>query len=338
MILMQFPHKYPASRSMRPSRRPASMSESAQPVSIPSLDGTLGALEIGAILGTFLLGVSTLQTFNYFRQFPKDSKFLKTVVAVVWILEVGHSICIWYTVYSLTVTFYAQPAHLAKPPHSMAFQALFTALIIPFIQSFFAYRIRVLSGQWTITIICSILSFARFVFGLMGCGLFYTASGFAALRGGLVFWATITTSSLGIAVDFITASSLCYLLWKIKRSGTHFVQTRKMLDGLIFWTIETTLITSITGLLQLVFFRTRADLVWGTFYLIQTKLFSNSMLASLNNRQSIRAGQDNVLSLGSAGAKQSNVVIQMHRITETTNDMEMTPKNMGSEQSFSREV
>ncbi|KAJ7115662.1 hypothetical protein C8R44DRAFT_793135 [Mycena epipterygia] len=33
---------------------------------LPSLDGTLGNLEIGLVLATFLYGIQTLQTFNYY--------------------------------------------------------------------------------------------------------------------------------------------------------------------------------------------------------------------------------------------------------------------------------
>jgi hypothetical protein len=49
---------------------------------IPNLNGTLGATEIGAVLGTFLCGIQTLQTFNYFRAFPRDSVGLKTTVCM----------------------------------------------------------------------------------------------------------------------------------------------------------------------------------------------------------------------------------------------------------------
>jgi hypothetical protein len=44
------------------------------------LNGSLGAIEIGAVLGTFLFGIETLQTFNYYRNFRKDSKLLKITV------------------------------------------------------------------------------------------------------------------------------------------------------------------------------------------------------------------------------------------------------------------
>jgi hypothetical protein len=45
------------------------------------LNGSLGATEIGSVLGAFLFGVETLQTYNYFRNFHRDSILLKTTVS-----------------------------------------------------------------------------------------------------------------------------------------------------------------------------------------------------------------------------------------------------------------
>jgi hypothetical protein len=47
---------------------------------IPPLDDTLGAMEIGAVFATFLFGIGTLQTYEYYRLFPKDPAPLKWMV------------------------------------------------------------------------------------------------------------------------------------------------------------------------------------------------------------------------------------------------------------------
>ena len=44
------------------------------------LNGSLGALEIGAVLDVFLFGILTLQTYNYYCDFSDDSTFLKCAV------------------------------------------------------------------------------------------------------------------------------------------------------------------------------------------------------------------------------------------------------------------
>jgi hypothetical protein len=57
------------------------MSISSGPT-LPALHGTLGSIEIGLVLGTFLFGLLTLQAFNYFRTSTNDTLLLKTLVGV----------------------------------------------------------------------------------------------------------------------------------------------------------------------------------------------------------------------------------------------------------------
>ncbi|KAJ7923634.1 hypothetical protein B0H13DRAFT_2316345 [Mycena leptocephala] len=54
---------------------------------IPALDSTLGAIQVGGVVSTYLFGIETLQAYYYFRKFRADSVWLKVMVAVVWLLE-----------------------------------------------------------------------------------------------------------------------------------------------------------------------------------------------------------------------------------------------------------
>jgi hypothetical protein len=47
---------------------------------LPPLDNTLGAVEIGGVLATFLFGLATLQTYNFYHQFPSERSVLKWTV------------------------------------------------------------------------------------------------------------------------------------------------------------------------------------------------------------------------------------------------------------------
>jgi len=40
----------------------------------------IGGLEIGVLLATLLYGMGTVQTYLYYRNFPKDSRRMKTTV------------------------------------------------------------------------------------------------------------------------------------------------------------------------------------------------------------------------------------------------------------------
>ncbi|KAJ7165466.1 hypothetical protein C8R43DRAFT_986471 [Mycena crocata] len=303
---------------------------SASPPALPPLDGTLGATLIGAVFGQFLFGIETLQTFNYYRNFPKDAKILKVLVAVVWFVELGHSITLWHALYSMIVTFYGQFEHIVNPPHSIEMTVLFSAMINAIVQTFFAFRIRTLSGFWYITALCSLLTAARFAFNMILLVNFWeSTSGFEILHT-KVRWAMLGVSSLGPSVDIIIATSLCFFLWQIRVSGSQFQQTRRMVDTLIVWSVETTTITSAAGILQLILFLRRSDLAWMTFFLIQPKLFSNSIMAHLNGRERFRNNGTSIQNIASDNygfestrrgpQNNSNVVIRMHQMSETTHN------------------
>ncbi|KAJ7440203.1 hypothetical protein B0H11DRAFT_2099985 [Mycena galericulata] len=264
------------------------MPDTIQTSQFPALDGTLGAMEIGAVLGTFLFGIETLQTFNYYRRFPEDSKLLKATVAVIWCLELVNTICGLGAIYIMTVTFYghAPNQHILNPPHTLNITILLSAPINALVQLFFGNRIRVLSGHWHIMVLCVVLTLLRFICDVALTIAFWVSPlGFSVLRANY-HWEMITASSVGPAVDGLIAVSMCFCLWRVRGSG--FKRTQRMVDTLIVWTVETTLITSVAGIMQLVLFLARADLSFMAFFFIQPKLFSNSMLASLNGRQRLR--------------------------------------------------
>ncbi|KAJ6493263.1 hypothetical protein C8R45DRAFT_1212659 [Mycena sanguinolenta] len=280
---------------------------SASSPTIPALDAYLGTTLIGGVLGTFLFGIATLQTYIYYNLYPTDSTLMKTVVSALWFIELGHTISFWHAFYQLTVTFYGQFAHIFDPPHSLELTILFAALVNVIVQTFFAYRIRTLSGKWLMPVTCSILTIARFAFDMELLVSFWSsASGFRLLQTSM-HWAMILVLSLGLAADILIAASLCFFLWQIRSTGGHFQQTRNTVDTLIVWSVETTTITSAAGMLQLIFFCARPDLVWMTFYLIQSKLYSNSILAHLNGRDRFRQSRT-VISSTSDTAHSGRVV------------------------------
>ncbi|KAJ6563410.1 hypothetical protein DFH09DRAFT_1159074 [Mycena vulgaris] len=289
---------------------------------IPALDGSIGVTEIGSVFATFLYGIETLQTFNYYRQFPKDPWFLKTLVAVIWFLELGHTICTLHAVYATTITFYGQLQYVFNPPRTLYLTILFSSTINAVVQTFFAIRIRLLSNQWPVTILCCTLNLARLACNMGLIAVCWNSTSFLILETRLHKLMT-AASSIGPCVDIIVATSLCYWLWRMRASN--FKHTSTMVDTLIIWTVETTLITSLAGIMQLILFLTRpGDVSWIAFYLMQAKLFSNSLLASLNGRQRFRADNQpqtsGVVAVPTLDSRSNGLVIRMDRMTETGQD------------------
>ncbi|KAJ6457125.1 hypothetical protein C8R47DRAFT_1082153 [Mycena vitilis] len=293
---------------------------------IPPLDDTLGAIEIGGVVGTFLFGILTLQTYHYFRNFPKDPK----LVTIMWsgfkqyhtpnpfddvaprFLELGHTISTWHL-------------FISSPPRSLTMTILFSAPIYFIVQVFFANRIRVLSGRWFVTIICWALTFLRAVctFAMLAVTLSIATLGDLEIK---YQWLMATGLSLGVGVDVIVASSLCYCLWEMRSVSAK--QTRQMVDTLIVWTIghSADFDRTETGLLTGLFRATTNEytaVTWFPFYLILAKSFSNSLLASLNGRQLFRE-TPKVVNIDPEGAATSlsppspqDVVFEMRNLTGT---------------------
>jgi hypothetical protein len=89
-----------------------------------------------------------------------------------------------------------------------------------YIQAFFAYRIRGISGRWEITIVCWVLSFLTLVWSALGGvesimaidNVRYEAHGEAQWS-----WLILTMLAVSASLDMIIAASLSYYLWTQKQ-------------------------------------------------------------------------------------------------------------------------
>ncbi|KAJ7479197.1 hypothetical protein FB451DRAFT_1451096 [Mycena latifolia] len=311
-----------------------------------SLPGTLGNIDIGLVLAIFLFGLETLQTFNYYRQFPQDALKLKILVAGIWSLELAHTASTCLAVYSMTVTFYGQPQHIEHPSFSFVLTLFFHSLLSAIVPTFFAFRVRVLLMRWPITILCCFLNLVRLLSNLALLGELWRDEEVVLVETKLA-WVVITASAVGPVVDIIIAVSLCYALWRFKNPD--FKRTSWLVDTIILWThvgcsatgslprtpgpfldLTSTTHSLFTALYLPALLGTLrnvpAKVSWIIFWLIQAKLLSNSLLASLNGRQRLRSrndlqpnGSSHVVAF-EAGVPTGNtgLVIHMERISEVT--------------------
>ncbi|KAJ7609192.1 hypothetical protein DFH06DRAFT_188914 [Mycena polygramma] len=282
----------------------------ASPHALPPLDSTLGAIEVGGVVSTYLFGIETVQVYYYFRKYQDDSLWLKSMVAAVWIFELGHTISAWHAIYSVSVTFYCQPQHLEVPPHSLEVTILFASLIYIVVQGFFANRVRIFSGKWFVTVVCWVLTILRATSNLTMMGIEWANPNVTTLQ--VKFrWLMAVALSLGVTVDIVITLSLCYWLWQIRQSK--FEQTRKIVDTLLVWSVETGVVTTVASAMFLILFLGRNDLAWFPFFLVQVKLYSNSLLVSLNGRQHLRSSAD-VLDLSSGSGSTGRTLSVGNRV------------------------
>ncbi|KAF9564952.1 hypothetical protein CPC08DRAFT_705016 [Agrocybe pediades] len=248
-------------------------------------DLTLGAVEIGVLVSTFLFGVVTVQCYVYAFRFPKDPLFLKFLVPFVWLLELAHTICICQALYVVTIRQYGRPQLLDIPPQSLNVAILFSGFIGPIEQGWFSHRIYKFSGQMYLPLFCASLAVTRW---FMSTALAIVAFHRLTVEQYIQKWCWLLSSILviGAISDAILALALCYYLSQWRH--TAFKRTTRLLDRLMLWSIETGLLTCIGAVALLACFIAMPDtFVWIGIFSILARLFSNTFLASLNARPTL---------------------------------------------------
>ncbi|KAF8233240.1 hypothetical protein L208DRAFT_900235 [Tricholoma matsutake] len=231
---------------------------------------TYGANLIGLILASVLYGVTLLQIFFYYRQYPRDSFFTKGLVFVVWFLDTAQLVLITIDSYWYLVTNYNKPEVLGKATWSSNVQIDCNGLIGLLVQCFFARRVWRLSGNIWITVIIVILAFVHFSLGIV-----FTVEGFILVDTKMfrkLIWATSTGLGSAAAADMIIACALCYYLLK---NRTGFERTNSIITTLIMYSLTTGSITSVLAFLSLVTFATLpGSNVWQALFWILGKCTS----------------------------------------------------------------
>jgi hypothetical protein len=306
--------------------------------SLFKLNITLGAFEVGVLISVFLFGIVTCQSYVYYRKFPLDAWILRLLVAIIWILELGHTLSITHSLYTITVTDFGNPIRLLKPPYSLNLSILCSAFIGPLVQAWFAYRVLKFSERLYIPVFCWFLSFLRCVATIVAAIEAFPAPNIITFE---TQWQWLLTFILtvGAAVDIIIAVSFCYFI-KQHRS-TSFGRTVKTINQLMIWTVETGLVTSVGAVAMLICFLIMPEnYIWLAIFTFLAKLFSNSLLAALNARSVNRDKEPDPVSstffdkMPSSGSvwepiKQSRypgIAIEMARTTEVVRDDESFDK------------
>ncbi|KAF8214086.1 hypothetical protein K438DRAFT_1802842 [Mycena galopus ATCC 62051] len=260
-------------------------------------DTTLGALEIAIIGCAFLFGIVTVQVYIYHRAYPDDSRFVKSLVAAVWVLELGHMIATSHAVYMEIIKKFGDPVVLVKMPISLTIGILLEGLVTFIVEGFFTYRIYVMYQTHYFAFVCWFLASVR----LMASTAYFIVS-LAPPTNTEIFttfadkwsWLIETLQIIGAVTDVLIAIALC--VYYLRNNDTTFSSTKILIDKLLMWAISTGLITSLDSVLSLIFFLTmRSNMVWIIMYIWLPKLYSNSFMATLNARNGLReAGKHGV--------------------------------------------
>jgi len=261
---------------------------------------TLGALLAGTFIAIFLFGLATVQVYLYYDRCHKDSRLLKTLVAFVWCCELAHTICVADSIYVATITLYGQPEKLVRLPIALNLTVAFGGPVTACVQAFYTDRIRRFVGNLYVPVLLWTLSFLRLVGSYVLVVVSFhvpSVTEYEAVWG----WMFTLLFTMGAFIDLAIASFLGYSLHRQRKKV--FKTTVKVLDRLIWWTVQTGLVTSIVAVAVVICFQTmKNNLIWITLYTCLGKVYCNSLMVMLNARKDVGSGSIYELEISTPGA------------------------------------
>ncbi|KAI0661650.1 hypothetical protein C8Q70DRAFT_1051974 [Cubamyces menziesii] len=253
-------------------------------VASTSLDTTIGVIFVGFLFTGCLFGVTSAQSTWYFRHYPNDRHILKLLVRTIWVLDAVHLGLYGATMFTYLVQKQAANSGQNPLPWTSNVQLLCNAFAIAIIQSFYALRIWTLSKQRILLAVMITFIVATWAFSVVlfiKTLLTKTVAQFVLLTP-----FDIALSVMSASTDGLLCGALVVLLCR-SRTGT--TGANRLINKLMLYTVHTSLLTSIYAILSVIMVLVSPMSSWFVmFYYIGARLYSVSVLATLNAREGLR--------------------------------------------------
>ncbi|KAL4265198.1 hypothetical protein AB1N83_002830 [Pleurotus pulmonarius] len=257
-----------------------------------------GAQELMVSIASFFVGMLSIQCWNYFRSDKNDGIIVRSLVAVLWTLEVAGMACRWLGFYAGAGS--QRQRQDNQDPAFVLAPGILNSFTGPLVQAYYIFRIFRLSSSRAAPYLCWLATFASFAIQLA------TSIGLTQTKSVNVQWKLrwdswyIASMALSAGIDLTITAILCYLLYR-RKDPDQTTRCGKLLDQLIVWTIQTGLITSIFACAGLVVFVA----AWNSYswiYLtgILSRLYPMTMLATLNARPMFQQTADDSMTVNIA--------------------------------------
>ncbi|KAH7882680.1 hypothetical protein F5I97DRAFT_1816535, partial [Phlebopus sp. FC_14] len=245
-----------------------------------------GPILIGIIFNTLLYGIMISQTFLYFTTYKRDSWWLKLFVVYLFLADTVNSVFDLVYIYNCLINHFGlQVRLLTGNPGSMVTTTActtdpaMTGIIGSSVQLFFAWRVHVISKSIPAVIaivICAVVNLLASLGTAIGDGIVLEFMMLRKLQVVVIIW--LAAAAVGDVL--ITAT----LVWHLSRRKTGLAATDDLINRIMRLTVQTGLITAVCAVVDLAFYLTNANGIHLIFNLPLAKLYSNSLLSSLNYR------------------------------------------------------
>ncbi|PBK84706.1 hypothetical protein ARMGADRAFT_1169928 [Armillaria gallica] len=276
-----------------------------------------GPIFIGLMFNLLLYGIMITQVYLYFAAYKQDKLVVKlfvspifvvvdaryitsTKVLLLFLCDIINTGFDFAYLYDCFVLHFSEAAYLAKATWVFSTDPAMTGIISGFVQLFFAWRIFVLTSNVClcgIVVLLALLGTAGGIATAAECGITSQFLEFQRFQDVVTIW--LASDCL---CDIVITFLLVHHLHDRRGQKTGFKRSDDLIDKIIRITVQTGLITSLCALVDLitylslvmlillVIYSTRPRALQPTgihliFNLPLSKLYTNSLMSSLNSRE-----------------------------------------------------
>ncbi|PBK85824.1 hypothetical protein ARMGADRAFT_1017632 [Armillaria gallica] len=256
------------------------------PVEIPGINVPLltGPLVLGYMWGYGLFGVLTVQMYIYYVYFnSKDDWKMRLYVWFMFLLELIFTIFTTIAAWDQYGPGWGDVDSLMFIDWSWEPLAQLNGIISAMVQSFYVWRIYNLTKNIWVSLIIEVVAIVQCVFAWY-IGFSVTVHG----RGVEKLLAVSPEVSVWLAgsasCDVMITSTIVFVLYRAS-SRSDFSQTTSAVTKIIRFTVETGLLTAAAAVAELILWLTQSEYnVHFIGFLVLGKLYSNTLVATLNSR------------------------------------------------------
>jgi len=247
---------------------------------------TFGALLVGGMISTFLSGAVSMQAYLYARTYQNDRTSVKCLVLGTWLLDIFHTTMVATSLWDYLIQGFGSQTLHDKIFWSLGMTVASTAILTFGVHCFFVHRLYKLSkGKLYLALPIALVALMRLASACVTTAEMIRLGSFTLFLQQFK-WVFTLGLALSTIADVLIAGGMCFFLRR-NRTGTSDLDL--IIDSVIYYTIENGILTSIATIASLVFWLGMPhNLVYMALHFGISKLYANSLLASLNARKSLR--------------------------------------------------
>ncbi|TFK48143.1 hypothetical protein OE88DRAFT_1737850 [Heliocybe sulcata] len=253
-----------------------------------------GALLVGLVVSAVLFGVTNLQVFVYFQNYPNDLTLHKLAVGLLWILDALHLALSTHAVFWYLVTNFATIELTIPIVWSFKLEYAINIITILLVQSLYVVRLWKMApeeGEW-LFVLCW-LSFFVAAHSTLGMGIatiYYVYRMHDIAQVEKYSWLIYSSYGTGTVVDVAIAATFCWIIWSHR---TGHARSDSIIARIMLYVLGSGALTSAFSLICLAVFAAMPTnyVSFGVSFSLN-KVYVNSFLAVLISRNSIKQCPD----------------------------------------------